>query len=179
MTIDLLREFEAIPEAYPTVTPSWTVEMVADDPNPNEAQIWQRIESYVSHRWTPREVVWTLFGNGGDEFTPRLTPMVSHVARFWGDQWEGLTLDNGPLGLILPFCGTYQITAQVGAGDVPAAVSEAFKRLHEYTRGISDSFKNEAAMRTDSDTEMVTNWTGRALQLSGAADLLRPYRRQK
>lgn len=178
MAIDLLREFEAIPEAYPTVTPWWIVEQGPSDPDPDADQIWQRIESYVSERWTPREVVWTLQGNSGDQFHPRLTPMASFEAHYWADEWESVALENGPLGLILPSDGYYRITAQVGAGDVPAAVSEAFKRLHEYTRGINDSFKGEAAY-ADGDGGKIRNWTGRALQLSGAADVLRPYRRQK
>lgn len=174
--IDVIKQFEATPDAYPTVTPFNRLGHIDDvqDAPVNADQVWQRIESYVAHRWTPREVVWTFTGNAGDEFTPRLVPMVSHDAHFWGDQWESVTLQSGPFGLQLPFDGTYRITATVGGGDLPAAVGEAFKRLHEYTRGINDSFKNEAAIQDDTT---VRNWTGRALQLSGAADVLRPYRR--
>jgi len=52
---------------------------------------------------------------------------------------EALTLLDGPLGICLPHGGTYRITAQVGAGDVPAPVSEAFRRLAEYSAEIGDT----------------------------------------
>jgi hypothetical protein len=143
--------------------------------------IWARIESYTAHRWTPREVVWTLQANGDDQFHPRLSPVVSRQAHFWGDQWESLTLDDGPLGLILPFCGTYKITAQVGAGDVPAPVSEAFRRLAEYMaddpgRVGTTSFTDKIGPLEESVNRAPT-WLARAMQYSGAGDLLRPYRR--
>ncbi len=76
------------------------------------------------------------------------------------------------LGWAVPYLGD-----RVGGGDLPTAISEVFKRLHEYTRGINDSFKNETAMRQSGTTEMVANWTGKAMQLSGAGDLLRNCRR--
>ena len=37
---------------------------------------------------------------------------------------------------------------------------------------------NGAALDCDPAHLVVAGWTGRALQLSGAADLLRPYRRR-
>lgn len=180
MAIDLLREFEEIPETYPSVTPFNRLDYIFDEDAPvSDAQVWQRIESYIWARYTPRVVVWTIIGNAGDEFVPRLSPMVSYAAALWSDQWGDTTLQDGPLGVCLPCDGTYRITAQVGGGDLPAAVSEAYKRLHEYTRGINDSFKNETADIRDDGNEIARNWTAKALQLSGAADLLRPYRRQK
>jgi len=182
--IDLLKQFEETPEAYPTVPGGLSDGAAALDGN----MIWQRIEAYVAHRWTPREVVWTLQGNGGDDFVPKLTPMTSYSARFWGDQWKGLTLENGPLGVILPVCGIYQIIAQVGDGDVPAAVSEAFRRLAEYSAEIGvDSLIAGHPSHTSHDVSIdgalsesfkrSVTWTARSMQLSGAADLLRPYRR--
>lgn len=176
--IDILKQFEDMPASYPSVTPFNRLGSIDDvqDAPVSDAQVWQRIESYIAYRWTPREVIWTLLGNAGDQFHARLAPMVSFEVHFWRDQWEAVTLESGPLGLILPYDGTYRITAQVGGGDVPEAVEEAYKRLHEYTRGINDSFKNETAF-IGGDDGIVRGWTGRALQLSGAADLLRPYRR--
>jgi hypothetical protein len=179
--IDVIKQFEAVPIAYPNAPDGLSDDAVALD----ASIIWARIESYTAHRCTPREVVWTLQANGDDQFHPRLSPVVSLQAHFWGDQWESLTLDDGPLGLILPFCGTYKITAQVGAGDVPAPVSEAFRRLAEYLAGARGSTDEPGATSSkfsiggDLDFEVTRNpaWVARAMQYSGAGDLLRPYRR--
>jgi len=144
--------------------------------------IWARIEDYTAHRFSLREVVWTLTGGGGDQFHPRLTPVVSRVAHIWdGAAWEALTLLDGPLGICLPHDGTYRITAQVGAGDVPAPVSEAFRRLAEYMaddpgRVGTTSFTDKIGPLEESINRAPT-WLARAMQYSGAGDLLRPYRR--
>jgi hypothetical protein len=175
--IDLIKQFEAVPATYPDAPVGLSDEAAAL----GASMIWARIESYTAHRWTPREVVWTLLGDGGDQWHPPLTPIVSREAHYWGDQWEGLTLLDGPLGVCLPFGGTYKITAQVGAGDVPAAVSEAFRRLAEYMaddpgRVGTTSFTDKIGPLEESVNRAPT-WLARAMQYSGAGDLLRPYRR--
>ncbi len=175
--IDLIKQFEAVPVTYPDAPTGLSTAASALD----EDMIWARIEAFIAHRFSAREVVWTLQGNGGDQFHPRLTPVVSRVAHFWGDQWEALTLLDGPLGVCLPFDGTYRITAQVGAGAVPAPVSEAFRRLAEYLApgeehpGAS-GFKVGLAPIDLEETRSAA-WVAKAMQLSGAGDLLRPYRR--
>jgi len=176
--IDVLKQFEATPAAYPDAPETLTDEAAALDP----AMIWARIEAYTAYRYSVREVVWTLNGNGSDQFHPRLTPVVSSEAHIWtGDAWEAVTLANGPLGVCLPVDGTYRITAQVGAGDVPAPVSEAFRRLAEYMaddpgRVGTTSFTDKIGPLEESINRAPT-WLARAMQYSGAADLLRNYRR--
>lgn len=175
--IDVIKQFEDVPAVFPNAPGGLSAAASALDPN----MIWARIESHTSHRFTEREVVWTLHANAGDQFHPRLTPVVSSVAHFWGDQWEGLTLLEGPLGLCLPFDGTYRITAQVGGGDVPAPVSEAFRRLAEYlsadlgTAGASST--SVAIGPIQEELNRSPNWIARAMQHSGAGDLLRNLRR--
>ena len=176
--IDLIKQFEAVPADYPTAPAGLSTEAAALD----AAMIWARIEAYTSHRWTVREVVWTLTGGGVDQFHPRLAPVVSRVAHVWtGEAWEALTLLDGPLGICLPRDGTYRITAQVGAGDVPAPVSEAFRRLAEYMaddpgRVGTTSFTDKIGPLEES-VHRAPTWLARAMQYSGAGDLLRPYRR--
>jgi len=176
--IDLIKQFEAVPTEYPTAPAGLSTEAAALD----AAMIWARIEDYTAHRFSVREVVWTLTGGGGDQFHPRLTPVVSRVAHIWdGAAWEALTLLDGPLGICLPRDGTYRITAQVGAGDVPAPVSEAFRRLAEYMaddpgRVGTTSFTDKIGPLEESINRAPT-WLARAMQYSGAGDLLRPYRR--
>ena len=175
--VDLWTQTEAPPASYPAVPSGLSTAAAALD----SGAIWQRIEAYCAHRWTPREVVWKLYADGEAEWKPPLSPVVSREAHYWGDQWEALTVSDGPLGICLPFSGTYQITAQVGAGPVPAAVSEAFRRLAEY---CADTDERSGASEYSLDLgpikegfERSPTWLARALSLSGAADLLRPYRR--
>jgi len=83
--IDLIKQFEAVPAEYPTAPAGLSTAAAALD----AAMIWARIEAYTAHRWTVREVVWTLTGGGGDQFHPRLTPVVSRVAHVWdGAAWR-------------------------------------------------------------------------------------------
>ncbi|UOA32201.1 hypothetical protein DSM110093_01986 [Sulfitobacter sp. DSM 110093] len=182
MTVDLIKQFEDVPENYPAAPSGLSIRAAALDAN----MIWARIEAYTAWRFTDREVIWTLIGDGGDQFNPRLTPVVSHMAEQWlNENWRPLTLLDGPLGIILPSDGTYKIVAQVGGGDVPAAVSEAFRRLAEYLGGARNSTNEPGAssVRTsigddlDFEVERNPNWVARAMQQSGAGDLLRPYRR--
>jgi hypothetical protein len=175
--IDVIKQFEGVPAAYPEAPTGLSTAAAALDPD----MIWARVEGYTAHRFTVREVVWTLLGGGGDQWHPPLTPIVSREAHYWGDQWEGLTLLDGPLGICLPFDGTYKITAQVGAGDVPAPVSEAFRRLAEYladdpgTAGASSTSVEIGPIKESLNRNPA--WVARAMQHSGAGDLLRPYRR--
>lgn len=180
--IDMIKQFEAVPAAYPAAPSGLSVAAAALDAD----MIWARIEGYTAYRFTPREIVWTLIGNAGDQFHPRLTPVVSSVSHIWtGEAWEDVALLQGPLGLCLPSDGTYRITAQVGAGDVPAPVSEAFRRLAEYLGGARGSTDEPGASRSsfkvggtlDFEVERNPAWVAKAMQYSGAGDLLRPYRR--
>lgn len=171
-----LKQVEAAPASYPDVTTFLRLGALEGDEVPDADQVWQRIEAYTAHRWTARAVVWTVEGPG--EWVPPLTPATVSTIEVWQDGWTACSLEASPLGgWELPGSGPYRFTGSAGGGDLPAAVAEAFKRLHEYTRGINDSFKNETAYTRSGDDEVVRNWTAKALQLSGAADLLRPYRR--
>lgn len=177
-----LKQDEGIPAEYPDVGVYAHRNVGAsapleDDAHVAEAVIWQRIESYIAHRFTPRAVVWTIEGPG--QWEPPLVPAtLGTVERWTGDAWEPLTVRPSPYGgMIFDGAGPYRVTATVGGGDVPQVVAEAFRRLHEYSRGVAEQFRDSAAMRSSGETEMVAGWAGKALQLSGAADLLRPYRR--
>lgn len=80
-------------------------------------------------------------------------------------------------------CGPYRFTATVGGGDVPAAVSEAFRRLAEYLaddpeRSGASSYSVNMGGAIEESFNRNPAWIARALDLSGAADLLRPYKRR-
>ena len=175
--IDLLAQSEATPAAHPDAPAGLTDAAAALDP----AVIWARIESWCADRWTPRAVAWTIQGRAGDEFVPPLGPLISHSAeRWWDTEWTAVDLMQGPLGLCLPSDGTFRIAGQVGAGPVPAPVSEAFRRLAEYSAEIgsaADGFTRVSDGVDGVSYERAATWAARAIQNSGAADLLRPYRR--
>lgn len=145
--------------------------------------IWQRIESYIAHRFVSRPVVWIVEGPG--EWTPPLTPATIETVEAWnGAAWETCTAPDSPLGgYWLTARGPYRFTGTVGGGQVPAPVAEAYARLDSYLSAID---QNTPGARSYSiavpDVETVTierdaTWIARAMQQSGAADLLRPYRR--
>ncbi len=91
-------------------------------------------------------------------------------------------MSPSPLGgYCLPGTGPYRFTGTAGEddADVPAIVQEAYRRLAEYfaepIAGIgvhSEAVPDIATIEYGSPT-----WRAQALQQSGAADLLRTFRR--
>lgn len=151
--------------------------------------LWQRIEAYTTHRFTSRSVEWVVEGPG--DWTPPLAPATIDLAEIWnGTVWETATPDASPMGgYTLSGEGLYRFTGIVGAGTtVPAAVNEAYRRLAEYSFEIGQdsmatghpshtSHTNDIGNAISESFSRGATWSARALQLSGAADLLRPYRR--
>jgi len=178
---DLLQENEATPATYPA-SPSG----LSDPASWIDAEIiWERIEAYTRTRYTAREVVWTVEGGEGENWTPPLSPIASHTAEKWeSGAWVLTALPDGPVGLCLPSDGVFKVTAQVGDGTPPKAVTEAFRRLAEYMAddtdraGVSSYSVNMGGAIQESYQRNAAH-AARALQNSGAADMLRPYRRQK
>lgn len=174
----ILKQVEAIPATYPT-TPTGL------SPAANELSsdaIWARIESYIAHRFTSRAVVWTIEGAG--DWSPPLTPAAVTAAQKWvSGSWVEITLPAGPFGFCLPSDGVIRVSANVGGGTVPAAVSEAFRRLAEYSADTDDragASSYSASLGGGDVGEHYTrasSWLARAMQNSGAGDLLRQYRR--
>lgn len=166
--IRAIKQVESLPESYPAV------DGVAEG---GLAFAWQRIEHYIAHRFAPRQVVWRIDADAG-EWCPPLGPVVTISAQ--QADGEPFEPEAGAMGgYVLP-CGQTTVTATVGAGPVPAVVSEAVRRLAKYlafesglppgvTRFSSGAF-NASIRREDITPAM-------AMQNSGAADLLRTYRR--
>lgn len=149
--------------------------------------IWARIEAWVAWRWSARPVVWTVEGEG--DWTPPLAPATVTNAEVWErGGWSAVTLPVGPYGYCLPGDGPYRIVATVGGGPVPDDVAEAYRRLAAYSVGIvgdgmveghpsHTSHSVNISDAIDESFERSATWAARALSHSGAADLLRPYRR--
>lgn len=172
---ETLYQTEDIPADYPEVLDLPCQLDIEPD------YLWQRMEHYVAHRWTPREVTWLARGAG--EWRPPLTPATIDQAHIWtGEDWEEITLSPAPLGFVLP-SGRFKIVCTVGADNpLPAAVEEAFRRMVDYVnagdRGIAGA--SSFTVSEGDLTETVSRnpaFVARALINSGAADLLRAYRR--
>lgn len=172
-----LKQTEGAPSSYPAA-PSG----LSDAAAALATVAWQRIESYIAARYTSRSVAWIVEGCG--EWCPPLSPATITTVEVWSraGEWETVSLDPSPLGgFWLAASGPYRFTGTVGGGDVPASVNEAVRRLAEYlAQDPGDG--GATSSRTDvTDIESVSlsrsaSWMARALQNSGAADLLRGFR---
>ena len=163
---DLLMAHEATPAEWPDV---------AGVPD----HVWARLETWTAYRFAARQVVWTVAGPG--DWRPPLAPVVSLAAEAWADGWQAVTLQDGPAGYSLG-ARHYRITATVGAGPVPEPVQEAAKRLAAYLAhepaGVPGASSYGVTMgQLGENFRRSPQWLARAMEWSGAADLLRPYRR--
>ncbi|WP_306253891.1 hypothetical protein [Parvularcula sp. IMCC14364] len=139
-----------------------------------QEHLWQRIESYIAFRWGVRTVVWIVEGPGTFE-TPLKPATVSTTEIWQNEAWASVTLKAAPLGYVLEDA-TYRFTASVGTGDVPPAiVQEAIRRLAFYAVETWQQSGGWTGLGDGQTT--VPSWPARSMQYSGAADLLRPYRR--
>lgn len=175
---ELLKQVEDTPAAYPDAPAGLSTAAAALDPD----MIWARIEGHIAHRWTARSVVWIVEGPG--EWSPPLTPATVSTVEIWdGAAWIAATPDaSWSGGYDLTLEGPYRITATVGGGTVPAAVNEAFRRLAEYLAEGADvpaGASSYSYQLGDLQETIQRNpaHMARAMQNSGAADLLRAYRR--
>jgi len=176
-----IRTLETAPASYPATPDDFLSDAAASlDP----AMLWQRIEGYTAWRSTERAVTWIAEGSG--EWVPTLRPAAITTTEVWiGDAWEATTLGTSPMGgYMLPGCGPYRFTGTAGdnEADIPAALWEAFRRLAEYAAARAGAPGARVEERKIGEAlefrvERSASWMAQALQNSGAADLLRSYRR--
>lgn len=178
---ETVKEIEGIPAAWPTTPSGLSTGAAALAAGP----IWARIEGFTAVRYSARTIQWIAEGPG--EWVPPLDPATITTVEAWtGTAWEAATLNPSPLGgYDLPDDGQYRFTGTLGAGPVPETVQEAFRRLAEYlgnaTTGNAPSGAVHVSLNLGGDYSRTfdrgADWLARALINSGAADLLRPYRR--
>lgn len=173
-----IKQVEAIPAAYPATPSGLSTAAAAVDAD----AIWQRIESYIAHRYSSRSIVWIVEGCG--EWHPPLAPATITTVEVWeADAWEAVTLSPSPLGgYCLPGDGPYRFTGTVGSGTVPEIVAEAFRRLAEYMAASSKGSPGTTRERVTAgsvtvDKSREASWAAQAMANSGAGDLLRNFRR--
>ncbi len=185
--MELLKFEEAEPASVPTLTVHTDGASSTVEP---DHTIWRRIETYISHRWTARQCVWTVKGPG--IWVSHLSPISNLTADVWDEvtyTWSAYTPIQSPTGGF-EFSGykTYKITATVGdtVAGVPQLVVDAYSRLKAYLEDSnalsvpvgSNSYSQKIGENgIDESLDRSPNYLARAMQYSGAGDLLRRYRR--
>ena len=173
-----VSEIEGAPAAWPVVT-AYARAATLDpyEPDVSNAAVWQRIEAWVSTRWTARNVVYLAEGPG--DWKSRLYPFTPTKTEVWaGTGWIDAVLAPTPFGdLYLAQDHAYRITGTVGDDSTPPdVVQEAWRRLHSYMVGNASATLDGLARHSSDTHEAPRGFGAKAMQLSGAADLLRPYR---
>lgn len=175
MTAILIKQTETPPSAYKTVTVLSSAAAALD-----AGAIWQRIENWIAYRWPVRTVTWIVEGCG--LFVPPLAQWDIDTIEKAGTAWTTADLVYNVTGVWLEG-ETYRVTAQVGSNDdLPDAVAESYRRLAEYLAEVDKTMPAGVMRFSDSIGPLTTTTTratqakAQALQLSGAADLLRPWR---
>lgn len=147
------------------------------------AVIWRRLEAWIAWRWGPRPCSFIVEGGCGDWRAP-LTPFAVTTMQAWdGNTWAAASLQPEPLGgVALGGATHYRLAGTLGADEEPPAdVLEAYRRLAEYATD-KDAHPSLSARTVElgemrESFERAPTWLARAIGYSGAADLLRPYRR--
>lgn len=169
----ILQQTESLPAAYPAVE-GFTGDALA--------VAWMRVEQYTKVRFTEREVTWIVQGDTDSVWYPPIGPVVS-ITGVIMDSGLAFTLTPCGPGYYLPN-GVVKLTATVGAGPVPPIVTMAVRRLASYYAAEVSApagVKSYSLSVGDMSESMSTtpDRLARALQDSGAADLLRGYRSVK
>ncbi len=185
--MEILHFEEAAPASYPELPVYWDEGSDFENIAPLR-HLWSRIEKWICWRWSPRQCVWTVRGPGVWE--PHLKPVSNLTVDKWDDStytWSAATPHASPLGgFCLPERATYKISGTVGDTQeaVPQLVVEAYQRLHGYYNEMqrdaapagSSSYSLNIGETLAEQIERSPNWKAKALQHSGAADLLRSFR---
>src|SRR6266446_7704208 len=179
---ELIKQTEAAPAGDYPLPPAGTPTTLTLS---QKSSIWQRIEAYTAHRFSVRAVTWIVEGPG--EWHAPLSPATITTVEVWSaaDVWETATLSASPLGgYWLPCTGPYRFTGTAGTDSdtlPPEAVLEAYRRLANYfaaNPGKAGATQERIqAGSIDVRVDRSASWMASALQNSGAADLLRPYRK--
>jgi len=151
------------------------------------AAVWQRIEQWIAWRWGARACTFIVEGGGGS-WRPPLVPFVTEAVEGWdGEAWVPVTLPAFPLGGVrLGSAPFYRFSGTLGSSDAPPAdVAEAYHRLADHFAAIRTHSPMLGSSRHEQtfdgggsvSIERAPTWTARAIINSGAADLLRPWRR--
>ncbi|WBQ11434.1 hypothetical protein L2D01_06540 [Hyphomonadaceae bacterium ML37] len=180
--IEIMSFEEGRPDTYPA-KPSGLSS--AADAYP-AAFIWHMLERRIAWRWASRSAEVILEGGPGPFELP-LRPAEITLTEAWnGESWEAVTLATAPRGgVYLSSRAPYRITFTAGDTETPPDIMlEAYRRLAEYLGEVENEPVPAGAYSHSIDLGGVKESTrfdpwrrARALDMSGAGDLLRIYRK--
>lgn len=169
-----------ITEGDPAVRPALDLPAAIEAVDPEV--VWRRMESWCAWRWGVRSI--EIVAAGGGELVPPRGPLtISSVDLFRAEVWRPAELCFGPLGgVVLDGGSTYRLRSTVGAVTAAPDVCEAHRRLTDYMASPPDRRPGSSSESIDlggyrTDFQRSPTWAARAIFNSGAADLLRPWRR--
>jgi len=170
---------EDVPATWPDAPDGLTPAAAALDAGP----IWMRLEAWCGVRWSARPATALVEGSG--TWKPPVAPFTVDAVSIWnGEDWQSYPQMMSPFGgLIFDREGAWRVTGTVGDDTVPAPpIQEAYRRLAEYLADNMPKVSGSSSVKLDVSTVSVEvqrqpTWLARAIHNSGAADLLRPYRR--
>lgn len=141
----------------------------------NEAAVWARFETWCrGFRWGQREIVWIVDNPGA--FHPPVQPAALTKSELWdGAAWVETAGESWPRGVCYTL-GTWRLTYNVGAPTARPEVVEAATRYADYVAQVKAEAAAVSVRDGDFSVQRSENAMARALELSGAADLLRAYR---
>lgn len=184
MAATVLRQIEEDADSWPF--PSFLADPKFDELD--AGVLWRRLEQYTSWRSTKRACEWILEGAGS--WKPNLFPASIVSVQIWNpavDGWSSVLDDvpASPIGSMwLHNAGPYRVLGEVGDSDqvLPPPIVEAFRRLAEYWIGERSSYAGsshevQSVGPIRSEHYRDPAWLGKAMQNSGAADLLRSFRK--
>ena len=178
-----LKQTEGLPGSRPTPHRLATSDSAPADALRRVEHTWQRIEHFIAYRWGQRDVEWIV--EGGGDWQPPLAPAtISEVSEWTGEVWNAIDPKPSPLGGLCFDVGTFRVLATVGSDrEPPAAIAEAIVRITAFAAAHLENAGFESrAMEVGEEREQYElrgDAMARAFQLSGAADLLRPWRRSR
>lgn len=146
--------------------------------------VWERLDSWINARWGERDCAFIV--EGPSDWRAPLYPFAVATIEIWeAGEWVSAVIPPSPLGgYCLEGVGPFRFAGVLGSVDAPPAiVLEAARRLGAYLAAVaSHGFKNAILTKEASDEVDAFEYgapvnAARALQYSGAADLLRRFRR--
>lgn len=168
---------EAAVDDFPDVT-------VSTEAAPFLTAAWARVEAYTVFRTTERDVEFIVESEGHSTWSAPLRPVeITTVERWTGSAWEAVTLSPSPTGGYVLNHGIYRFQGSAGddAADPPPLIAEAVRRLGEYMAAKPGkpgaSSESVTAGSVTVSTTRSPSWMAKAIDNSGAGDLLRSFRR--
>jgi|GEM_PF-394117 len=172
---------EGQPEAWPAIPGLSDAAALVD-----KGAVWQRLEAWIDRRWPERPATFVVQGNGIGAWMPTPRPFsATTIEEYIADGWTLIpdaSGDPGPFGWAFPTSGVYRLTGTLGDDDlpIPPAVLEAARRLAEFFASTlaedAAAFHVSERLGDYSRHGRPVDWQSKGLVLSGAADLLRPWR---